>query len=129
MLQRVLLKNSLLTSVTEVIVNQSRTQNHANRAIYSLVDFGNDLFGRYQMTCTHSMPDRYFGCSCLTAKFLSLHRLLHRCLRIGTGNFAVFGKQRHHLRVDFRAGGQAFFLMQKIGLAGEVPHQATGLSD
>ena len=38
MIQRVLVKNSLLTSMTYVIVNKSHTQNLANMAIYSMGD-------------------------------------------------------------------------------------------
>ena len=38
-------------------------------------------------------------------------------------------KQSHHLAVNLGVGGQAFTLVQIIGLAGEIAHQATGLGD
>ena len=56
-----------------------------------------------------------------------MRRLAHARLLARRGELAVLAQDGHQLAVDARGGSQAFFLLQKVGVAREVTHQTTGL--
>ncbi len=63
----------------------------------------------------------------LSGRRVVAHGLAHRGLVARAGELAVLGEDRHELAVDAGRGRQALALLQEVGLAREIAHQAAGL--